>query len=149
MAFKFETNDAEGAPFELAPGFPFRTFWAVEEGETVAFEVSHPWTALDTYGEADLARFTITKTEVADPPPPVPDSVSIMRAQLVLDAAGQLDAVDAYMADPATPRAHKIIYAKTDKIWRDSEVLAVIAAVLGYDDDQLDDLFRAADALTL
>lgn len=82
-------------------------------------------------------------------PPPVPDSVSIMRAQLVLDAAGQLDAVDAYMADPATPRAHKIIYAKTDKIWRDSEVLAVIAAVLGYDDDQLDDLFRAADALTL
>lgn len=149
MAFKFETNDVDGAPIEIAPGVPFRTFWAIEDGAAVAFEVNHPWTALDTYDADDLARFTITKTEIPDPPAPVPESVSILRAQLALDAAGLLDDVEAYMADPSAPKAHKIFWAKIDLLWRDSDVLATVAGHLGLTSEQIDDLFRAAAALVL
>lgn len=146
---KYETLDAEGGAVEIAPGQPFRTFWVLEGDEYEVFEVNHPWTDLDVYGPDDFARYRVVVTEVADPPPPVPASVSILRAQLVLDATGRLDAIEAYMANPATPRAHKIFWAKTDQIWRDSEVLAVIAGIFGLTDEDLDGLFLAAAALTL
>lgn len=118
-------------------------------GSYIACQVQHVYADLAGYDDALLGRWGITRSTVADPPAPVPASISILRAQLTLDSAGLLDDVETYMANPSTPKAHKIFWAKTDLIWRDSEVTTAIATLLGLTSGQLDDLFRAAAALTL
>jgi len=176
MTTIFATLDAAGQPVEIPPGQPFTTFWLTDGGVTTAFEASHPWTALDAYGPADLARYAIQTPalpvppagqEIAGysltlepatgvigvaatfapiPPPPVPDEVSAMQAQLVLDQTGRLDAVNAAVAQAS--RQVQIYWAKATTLHRAHPVLLQMAQALGMSDAELDSLFLAAAALS-
>lgn len=174
MTTIFATLDAQGQPVELLPGQNFTTFHLAEGGQTVDFEASHPWTALDAYGPDDLARYTIQTPAFPDPPagqqladyaltvtdgviavaatfqpippPPVPDEVSAMQAQLVLDQTGRLDAVEAAIAQAS--RQVQIYWAKATTLHRQHPVLLQMAQALGMTSDDLDALFVAAAALS-
>jgi hypothetical protein len=107
----FTTPDANGQPVTIAAGVPFTTYFVIVAdeqeaawsgipiGERAPFEVNHPWTALDAYSDADLARFCITKTVEADP---VPTRWSVRKSTVVqrLIEAGKIaEAMQAIMSD--------------------------------------------------
>lgn len=155
MATKFETLDASGETIEIAAGVPFQTFWVLEDGETTAFTVSHPWNALDVYGPDDLARFTITATTIPDPPVPAPMIISRMQAQLELHAvpsptnAGKtlLDDVNAALA--ASSDGSLLIYWNTaSDFHRDHPKILAMATAFGWSSDYVDSLFQAASLLS-
>lgn len=142
-------------------------------GQRAAFEISHSWAALDAYGPAELARYciqtpalptppagkqvasysladtagvvSVQATFAAIPPPPVPPEVSAMQAQLVLHAAGRLDAVETAISGAS--RDVQIYWAKATTFHRTHPVLLSMAQALQMSSADLDDLFRQAAAL--
>lgn len=70
--------------------------------------------------------------------------VSPFQAKAALFQAGDLDNVEAYVNDPATDPLVKLAYANATVWKRLSPMISSVAAVLGYSDTQMDDLFRAA-----
>jgi hypothetical protein len=79
------------------------------------------------------------------PKPPVPQDVSRLQAVLALEAQGLLDDVEALVA--ASPRAVQLAWASAPDFHRDSPMIAQLWAALGRTPAQLDDLFRAAEAV--
>jgi hypothetical protein len=77
-------------------------------------------------------------------PPVVPQSVTRFQALAALDAAGHLDAVEAIMADPATPKLQRLAYQNALNFERSSTTLQVLAGALGLTDADLDQLFITA-----
>jgi len=70
----------------------------------------------------------------------------LTRAQfkLALLAGGYLDAVEAVMAHPDTPRDLKIMYQDSSTFERLHPALLAMAAQMGYTDEQMDALFGIA-----
>lgn len=160
---RYTINDAKGRAHTLATGEDFTSLiqrvdniqeseaadWA-PLGSFIANPVAHRYAELDGYDDVLLARWGITRTVIPDPVvPTVPQEVSAARLQLVLLTEGKLDAVEAYMDEPTTPREHKILWTRQDLIGREGELAAVVSGVLNLTPAKVDDLFRAADILTL
>lgn len=79
----------------------------------------------------------------------VPEKISAAQAMAVLDANGLLDAAEALIAHPDTPRVVKIFWQREHEFNRTSPALNSMAAMLGLSEAQLDDLFRAAAAIAV
>lgn len=80
------------------------------------------------------------------PPVVVPHSVTRFQAMAALDEAGHLDAIEAIIADSATPRLYVLAWRNALTFERDSQTLAALATMLGLTDADLDALFiRAAE----
>ena len=84
------------------------------------------------------------------PPAPlaqlVPQSVTRFQAKAALDEAGHLDAIEAIIANPDTPRLYVLAWQDALTFERDSQTLAALAGMLQLTDADLDALFiRAAE----
>lgn len=143
----YTAQDANHAIYTIQPGAPFTTYWL--NGEPC--EINHPWTALDAYSADDLARFDITATPEADPPPAAPASISRMQAQLELHATASptnpgktlLDDVNAAVAGASDPTIG--IYWNTATAFeRQHPKLLAMAQAMGWSSDFVDQLFIAA-----
>lgn len=51
------------------------------------------------------------------------------------------------MADPSTDELTKIAWANAQEFRRDSPMIANLAAIMGWTESQLDDLFRTASTI--
>jgi hypothetical protein len=83
--------------------------------------------------------------EIADPPAPPIEPVSMRQAQLALLAAGRLDAVEAAIA--GANKATQIWWATSPMLSRDNDVLKAVQLALGWSEEDVDALFAAARAL--
>ena len=83
----------------------------------------------------------------ANMPKPVPAVVSMAKARIALDAAGLLAGVEAAVL--AAPNAVKLAWEYSTEIHRHSPTMLALAAALGLSEAQVDDLFRAAEAVVL
>lgn len=84
----------------------------------------------------------------APPPTPVPASVSRFQARAALYQAGNLEEVEAIMAQPATPMLTKLAWQDAQTFERSSATVAALAGALALSDADLDALFFAAAAIT-
>jgi hypothetical protein len=84
-----------------------------------------------------------------DPTPPVPASVTARQARLALFGAGLLDLVEGAVAAMEGPqgRAVQIEWEYALAVERQSPLIAALAPALGLTDEQVDNLFRAAENL--
>jgi hypothetical protein len=82
------------------------------------------------------------------PPPYVPQIVSRFQAKAALLNAGLLDQVEAMMADPATPTVTRMAWAEVTEFNRQSPTVLSMASALSLTEQQLDDLFIAAAAIS-
>jgi len=80
------------------------------------------------------------------PPVPVPEEVRQAQARRALLVAGLLDDVEAAVA--AASQDIQIAWEYEPNIRRDSPMIGALAPALGLTDAQIDDLFRAAAAIT-
>ena len=90
-------------------------------------------------------------TTITDPPPaptPVPQTVSPYQARIALLNAGLLDAVNALVANPSTPRQAVIAWEYATVIERYSPFISSLAPALSLNDAQVDALFIAAAQVT-
>lgn len=120
---------------------------SAEDGET--FVIPGVGTMVLPAGATwDQAR---PRVEALAPPQPdvlpVPDSVKAWKAKVALLAAGLLTQAEAAVAQ-AGPVA-QIAWAQADEWARDGILLEGVAKALGLTDAQVDELFRAADAVTV
>lgn len=70
--------------------------------------------------------------------------VSAFQAFAALDAAGYLDQVEAMMADPETPRVHRLAFQKAQEFRRTSDTVNAWKERLELTDQQVDELFEHA-----
>ena len=101
-------------------------------------------------------RDYIPSPEPERPPPPTPEEVlaawratatcTAMQGQLAL-GPDRWAAVEAYRDDPETTWAERIIIDSASEWKRDSQNIAFFAYLLGLADEQVDDLFRAAQEI--
>ena len=75
---------------------------------------------------------------------PPPQSVSRFQARMALRGAGLFDAVEAMMANPATPIAAVEAWQAAQEFRRQSPTILAMAQALNLTEQQLDDLFIAA-----
>jgi len=80
-------------------------------------------------------------------PTPIPAVVSRFQARAALYQAGLLDTVEAIMDLPETDMMAKIAWADAQEFKRTSPTIAAMAAVIGFTEAQLDDLFISAATL--
>lgn len=78
---------------------------------------------------------------------PVPETVKAWKAKIALHRAGLLVAAEAVVAQAGI--VAQIAWAQADEWQRDGELLRGVAHALGLTESQVDDLFRAADAVTV
>ena len=71
-------------------------------------------------------------------------TISPFQARAALAQAGLLDAVEALMADPATPAMARLAWQHAQEFRRNSPTLLALAGALGLDEAALDALFDAA-----
>lgn len=81
-------------------------------------------------------------------PPVVPQTVTRFQALAALHLAGHLPAVEAIMANPATPILSKLAWENALSFERSSPTLAGLAGALGLTSAQLDALFTTAAGLS-
>ena len=96
-----------------------------------------------------VQRVQLTAEEeaaIAATPQPVPEEVPQWQARTALLRAGLLTQIEAAVAQAS--QEVKIAWEYAPNIRRDSAFVAAMAAALGLTDQQLDDLFRAAAAIT-
>lgn len=111
------------------------------------------------YRFADEAEFEAFKAQHTDaegnwqltpPPPKAPKSVSARQAHEALIRSGlyqaALDTIDS-IQDPVEKLLAENYFHKANEFERDNELLIAMAANMGLDDEQLDDLFREAATL--
>lgn len=79
----------------------------------------------------------------------VPQSVSRAKGLIALELAGHLSAIEAYMSHPDTPKIQKLAFDNAQEFARASPTVAAVAQLRGLTDDQIDDLFIAADAIVI
>lgn len=78
----------------------------------------------------------------------VPTSVTPYQARVALLDAGLLDAVEALIVDPDTPKAAKLAWEYATTIQRDSVFIQTLGPALNLTSNQIDDLFRSAAQIT-
>lgn len=88
-------------------------------------------------------------TEPAQPDDVVPKSVTMRQARLALLQAGLLDDVDVAIAALPSPQKDQaqIEWEYSQEVFRDKELVQILAPSLGLDDAALDQLFITAAAL--
>ncbi len=108
----------------------------------IGFPASHPRdAALETLA-------AMAPSDLASPPDDsVPETVSAMRFRIALKGAGLYDAVKAAM--DAENGAAEIMWEYATEFYRHNTELVRMAGKMGVTDEQLDDLFRSAAALSL
>lgn len=79
----------------------------------------------------------------------VPQEVSAGQAYAALMAAGLYEAVEKWAEDPSTDTLHRLAFQKSTTFRRDSPGLNAGAVALGWNEQMLDQLFIAADAIKL
>jgi hypothetical protein len=82
-----------------------------------------------------------------NPPPPVPQSVSMAQARQALMDAGLFDAIDGglnALPDGPTKRKALTFWEYSPTVSRNGELVTMLAAQFGLKDEQLDALFLAA-----
>lgn len=101
---------------------------------------------LEPYWEGDVL---CVGEPTPEPTPPVPPSVTARQARLVLLGAGLLSTVEGALASMSGMQgeAARIEWEYALAIERDSQLIQALAPALGLTDEQVDDLFRAAQAL--
>ena len=72
---------------------------------------------------------------------------SRMQAKIALANVGLLDTVEAFIADPATPITAKIAWQEAYRFSRNSQLFDQLGPALSMTPTQIDDLFRAAQAI--
>ena len=82
------------------------------------------------------------------PPQPVPATVALWQARVVLAQQGMLANVNAAIAAAGDPRA-QAVWDYGNDISRASPLMAHIGSALGLTAGQIDDLFRAAAAIAV
>lgn len=146
--------------------------WAlVPVGSVIERAYTHPANALEAWDADDRARYCVHSFALPVPPegkllisyvlslegdtivatgefgdPPVPAEVSRLQAKQALRIAGKLDAVETAVADASDEV--KIYWADASSFHRDHPTLQALAAALQMTSDEVDDLFRAAHAIT-
>ena len=80
------------------------------------------------------------------PPEPVPSAVSMFQARAALLAAGLYEAVDAAIQQAGG--VNLVAWEYATEVRRDSPMVQAMAQQLGLTDEQVDDLFRQAAAIT-
>lgn len=122
-----------------------------EIGSFVALEVWHAYADLDGYDDELLARWGITRSIEADPPPPSIAEVPMYRVKIVLAQQGLTSGVTDYIGGLSEPE--KTI-AQT--LWDGAPNLVVqgdfalqVKGALGLTDAQYETLIQAALDLTL
>ncbi len=70
-----------------------------------------------------------------------------LQAKLALDGAGMLGSIEAFMADTETPKAAKLAWTEAYRFSRRSQLFDVLGPQLGLTPEQVDDLFRQAQAI--
>lgn len=83
-----------------------------------------------------------------DPPAIVPEKVSRLQARLALMSAGLLQSVEDYISSSGDP-VLQMVWAEATEWRRDSPMIAAIGAALSLSEDQVDELFIAAGAITV
>lgn len=79
----------------------------------------------------------------------IPQVVSKLQGKAALLQAGLLEQVKVIMADPATDPLAVLAWTDGDTFRRDSPALMAIAQKLNFTNEQLDQLFVAASAITI
>ena len=72
---------------------------------------------------------------------------SRMQAKIALANASLLETVEAFMADPTTPITAKIAWQEAYRFSRNSQLFDQLGPALSMTPEQIDDLFRAAQAV--
>lgn len=114
-------------------------------GSFVAVAVQHRYSDLAGLSNEQLARWAISRTVVADPAPPIPNSVSRASMKVALYRAGKL--ADVEQAVTAAGGEALIWWQEIDHFDRDKGMLLGIATQLGMSTADVDNLFRAAAAI--
>ncbi|MBD3762445.1 hypothetical protein [Rhizorhabdus sp.] len=94
-------------------------------------------------------NFLCVGAEDPPAPPAVPQQVTARQARLALLSAGKLDMIEGALAALPGPegRAAQIEWEYASEIRRDSPLIAALAPAIGFNDAQVDDLFRMAEGL--
>jgi len=82
------------------------------------------------------------------PPTPVPTTVTRFQALAVLSAGGYLPAIRAHIAALDQDNIQRLAWENATDWERTSPTLNALAAMLGLDDTQVDDLFIAASNIS-
>lgn len=115
------------------PGKPYRKFYPVK------YEFGEPFTGLvDGF-------WVVRNPDPATLPAPVPYSVTPRQARLALLASGWLQMVETAVNSGAPE--HKITWEYATEILRSDPLVTFFGDTLGLSSEQIDDLFRAAEAL--
>jgi hypothetical protein len=103
------------------------------------------------YAEEFLADDHAEAIAFRNPPPPVPQTVSMAQARLALIGAGLFSAIDAGLKALPEPQRTTALtaweYAPT--VSRNGALVTTLAGQFGLTEKQLDDLFFAAAAIEL
>lgn len=78
---------------------------------------------------------------------PVPEYVSGAQAKVALHVSGNLAAIEAIMADPATDPITKIFWENTERFERRSPAINNLAGAIGLTQDDVENLLRQADQI--
>jgi hypothetical protein len=89
--------------------------------------------------------------EKAPVPAPVvvPQSVSRAQGLIALEMAGYLSLIEAYLADPSTPKVKVLAFNNAQTFERNSPMLAEFAAMLSLTEADVDNLFITAGQVVL
>ena len=74
----------------------------------------------------------------------VATAIAADTAAAALDAAGYLDQIEAMMADPETPRVHRLAFQKAQEFRRTADTVTAWKERLELTDHQVDELFEHA-----
>lgn len=103
----------------------------------------------DAVTYASLIAEVRSKVEPYVPPPPVvPATVTRFQALAVLAAGGYLDTVRTYINTLDVNNVQRLAWENAADWERTSPTLNALAAMLGLDDTQVDDLFIAASSIS-
>jgi hypothetical protein len=130
-----------------------RWFYSPHTGELIRTDTPAAWMGAtelappehDPQVSSAMFRDGAWQVVHADPEPfAVPAQVSRFQARAAIYQAGLFDAVEALMANPATPMLTRLAWADAQVFQRDSDTVLAMAAALGLDDAALDALFISA-----
>lgn len=137
---------------EDLPGIPTAAKWVSSDNFRLEVQYNNnpQWYHYRTDRHASIVQdvIAIITPEEYIPPVIVPERVSAYQARVALSRANLLIDVQALMDDPATDAEAKIAWEYATEFWRDSPFIAALAPGLGMTDQQLDELFIAAEKIT-
>ncbi len=148
------TTAAIRTEWEIIQSLPHVCFGALGSNPPDVFE-PHGYRPIVESSPPELGGFVAEQDGVEDVggewrtrwrlvPAPVPRSVTRLQALAALDGAQLLDDIEAWVAQPDTPRIVRLAWQNAQSFERDSPTLRYIATVFALTDEQLDRLFVAA-----